>query len=767
MSLRIGIDLFQLVPGAGRGAGFHRYTTGLVSGLSELDDDHQYFLFVNRLNAGMFPSGPRFRHVVIHLPPSRSAWPFRLWWHHGLLPLLANRYRLDVMHFPMDTASFALGRPYVVTIHDLIADVFYPNNYPESVSWLKARYLYLAKQHSGRHARAVICPSKATARGVRKHYGVPPERTVVIPEAIHHLFYEDGKPNPDPAPRPYILAVASLSPHKNLHTTVRAFLWAREAYHLPHELVIIGMRGTDAGPIERYLAAERGRGLPVRYLGFVDDRTLREAYHGASLLVYVSQVEGFGLPPLEAMASGTPVIASNISSLPEVCGDAARLVSPDDTEGLSTAIGDILTNPALARRLTEAGRERARNFSWLETARQTREVFERVAGVRLSALPSARRKPVFVSRRPRIGVVVVNQSGWPDTLECLESLRRAAPAADRIVVVDQAPGDDSVGQIGAWADRAAARWEAAAVTDPAPRHANAPPWLTVLTGCEARGLAAARNAGLTILAREPELTHFILISNDLVLEPDFFNQLAAALERVPDAGLLGATIYEMESPGRVWYAGGRFHALRGDAGNMLDVPADIEPRPTEFVTGCAMLVSRQAFEHLGPLPECYGFDSEDAEYSHRALAAGLRVGYAPGAVAHHRTGASGRAGNRAPATYFAARNRALFVRRNLLGWGRILPTAYLVTAGLAQAAANFAIGRGSLAAALLQGTFAGLLNRAASEGQLHALLAEQRRAALFPADLAARGGAEHAGPESQMAGRPGDRRRADARPTSP
>ncbi|MBI4502834.1 MAG: glycosyltransferase family 4 protein [Gemmatimonadetes bacterium] len=384
-SLRIGIDLFSLVPGVGRGAGVHRYVTGLLSGLAELDDDHRYYLFVNRLNASEFPSGGRFIQKVVPLPPHRSAWPFRLSWQHGLLPLLARLHQLDLVHFPMDTASARLGRPFVVTIHDLISDVYYPAHHPESVSWLKSRYLFLLKRHSGRSAHTVICVSKTTARAVRTHYGVARENTVVIPHGVQRLFF-DHEPASPPAPiagagpTPYILAVASLSPHKNLNAVVQAFLLARERYHLPHELRIIGMPGTNPRPIERYLSAEQARGVPVRYLGFVDEETLRAAYRSAALLVYISHVEGFGLPPLEAMASRTPVIASNVSSMPEVCGAAARFVSPDDTSAIAAAIGEVLANPGLARRLIDAGLRRAGEFSWALTAERTREVYERAAG---------------------------------------------------------------------------------------------------------------------------------------------------------------------------------------------------------------------------------------------------------------------------------------------------------------------------------------------------------------------------------------------------
>src|SRR5436309_1425097 len=144
-SLRIGIDLFPLVPGVGRGAGYHRYAVELVAALARLDDAHRYVLFVNRRNAQLFPSAGRFTQVMALLAPEREVWPLRLAWQHVLLPRRARRLGLDVLHSPFDTAPLRLPCPSVVTVHDLIADVFYPAHFPGQVSFVKARYLFYAK----------------------------------------------------------------------------------------------------------------------------------------------------------------------------------------------------------------------------------------------------------------------------------------------------------------------------------------------------------------------------------------------------------------------------------------------------------------------------------------------------------------------------------------------------------------------------------------------------------------------------------------------
>jgi glycosyltransferase involved in cell wall biosynthesis len=372
--VRIGLDLFPLVPGTGRGGGFHRYATGLVHALHALGTDDRFFLFTNPLNASMFPDDERMTRVVVALPPQRAVWPFRLLWQHALLPAFASRHRLDLIHFPMDVASYRIAIPYVVTINDVIADVYYPAHHPASVSRLKSGYLFTSKRRSARRARRVICPSAATAADVNRHYGVRRDTIAVIPDGVDSgIFAPNGRlPPSDP---PYVLSVVSLSPHKNVETTIEAFARARDRHRLPHELRLIGMPGTDPSPVSRAIQRAIDRGVPIRYLGFVDDEALASAYAGASVFVFLSRIEGFGLPPLEAMASGTPVVASNASSLPEVCGDAAMLVSPDDADGAADAIARALTDPDTAARLAAAGRARAAQFSWAETARRTRAVY--------------------------------------------------------------------------------------------------------------------------------------------------------------------------------------------------------------------------------------------------------------------------------------------------------------------------------------------------------------------------------------------------------
>jgi GT2 family glycosyltransferase len=296
----------------------------------------------------------------------------------------------------------------------------------------------------------------------------------------------------------------------------------------------------------------------------------------------------------------------------------------------------------------------------------------------------------------RIGVVVVNWNGLADTLACLESLVAATPGPTRIVVVDNGSTDGSLQALRAW--QAARRGQGAG------------PAVTILASSTNRGFSGANNIGLEHLGADPAIGHFLLLNNDATVDPGFFAAMARALAAAPDAAIMGATIYVTARPGEVWYAGGRFLRLRSRVEHQRTVPRDATPLPTEFVTGCALLISRRAWETLGPLPQCYFMYFEDAEYSWRAHTAGLSVLYAPRAVVYHAVGASVARGWPHPrVVQLETRNRNLFVRRNFRGWTRWSALAYLVLSKPGRAIVEVLRGRPALGWAYFRGTIEGLL----------------------------------------------------------
>lgn len=285
--------------------------------------------------------------------------------------------RCDVVH-ATNHASVPPARPrqrLVVSVHDLAFDRF-PRLFPPTWRWLYRTGVRAA----ARRAHAILTPSRATADDLLARSDVERDRVHVTPLAssLPSSIVDPG-PILDElgVPRPYLLCPATLEPRKNQVALVRAY--RQVAVEVPHALVLAGPTGWHVGELETELA-RRGSGTVVR-TGPLENEPLDAVYRGADLVAYPSRYEGFGLPVLEAMARGVPVVASTTPAVAETAGGAALLVDPEDVAGLADAIARVLTDGALADDLRRRGRERAATFSWVETARATlrayREIVER------------------------------------------------------------------------------------------------------------------------------------------------------------------------------------------------------------------------------------------------------------------------------------------------------------------------------------------------------------------------------------------------------
>ena len=334
---------------AGRG----RYVRELLAALDSLDDDgSSYRLYARRehgaLGARMAWSTSTLRdplwHVQTALRASRECAAF----------LSTNSYL---------TAWFTRV-PTAVVVHDLVAFVEAVRDTAQASA---ARIERATIRPAVHRAKALICVSAATRRDLVERYPQAAPRAHVIPLAASPLFAAPTAPRA--LERPYVLAAGTLEPRKNLVRLIEAWAALPEAVRDGHLLALVGPRGWD---LDATLAAASARPQDVRLLGFVDDAELAALYAGCACFVYPSLYEGFGLPVLEAMAAGAPVVTSTVSSLPEVAGDAALLVDPLDVRGLRDAIEALLTDPARAAALRESGRARAATFSWERTARETR-----------------------------------------------------------------------------------------------------------------------------------------------------------------------------------------------------------------------------------------------------------------------------------------------------------------------------------------------------------------------------------------------------------
>jgi glycosyltransferase involved in cell wall biosynthesis len=241
---------------------------------------------------------------------------------------------------------------------------------------------------AARHAHRILTVSEASKRDIMHFFSVPPEKVVVVYNAIEERF--SATPSAEAIERvreryqlnhQFVLYVGNIRPHKNLVRLIEAFAELRARGFDDLKLLIIGDEISKLPALRRAVHSHKLH-KHVRFLGYLEDETLAILYRLAAVFVFPSLYEGFGLPPIEAMASGTPVVTSNVSSMPEVADDAAVLVDPYNVESIVDGIARVLTDPALAAELRRKGIARAREFSWTRSVSRTREVYQEICAPR-------------------------------------------------------------------------------------------------------------------------------------------------------------------------------------------------------------------------------------------------------------------------------------------------------------------------------------------------------------------------------------------------
>lgn len=290
-------------------------------------------------------------------------------------------------------------------------------------------------------------------------------------------------------------------------------------------------------------------------------------------------------------------------------------------------------------------------------------------------------------------------------MRCVENLDSTDPSPDHVIIVDNGSEDDSIDRLEAWADE---HWLwRVGQSDP-----NAVPWLVIARAGTNRGFAGGTNVGLRYLVQRTSVSHFLLLNNDASLAADFFKEISRVTERQPNAGLITGTIFEDPDRARVWYAGGVENSLRALMQHKHEIPHSDVPVPTEFISGCAMVVSREVVEKIGLLAECY-FPAywEDGEYSYRARKAGFPVLYAPKAIAYHKVGATVN-GTAQPLDLDHTKNRlrVFFVRRNYRGLKKGAALGYLAVTKPGRALLETLKGHPKQGWAILSGTFSGFVS---------------------------------------------------------
>ena len=360
--------------------GVATYINNLLRALARRGPGHEYVLI------GSARHQPRFADLPSNFRFVTSEKGYASLDSHLRFQFLVRSLSPDIFHVPHRVVPFFMPCRYLVTVHDLDQIVFRDAFGPR----LQAEARFYALRHGLRRAGRVLTVSEATRRDLIRLLGIPSDRIAVIPNAIDERF---TKPVTDAdlqrtleryqVDYPFLLYAGAIQPQKNLPRLVEAFAVVQsELEHHPQysqlRLLIIGDELTAHPDLRRSVV--RARVQPrVRFLGFVPLETLRVFYRSAAAFVFPSLYEGFGLPPLEAMAQGTPVVTSNVSSLPEVVGDAAVLVNPENVFDIARGIKQALLDADLRLTLQARGRLQVARFSWDRAADRVLQVYRAVA----------------------------------------------------------------------------------------------------------------------------------------------------------------------------------------------------------------------------------------------------------------------------------------------------------------------------------------------------------------------------------------------------
>lgn len=365
--MRVGVEASYLLEP--RKSGVETYTLNLVRALLELGERPEIYLYA----AGQQPVPSEAQELLHKADAARVSHVGRLWLRLRL-PIAMHRDRLDVAHFPGTLLPTWLPCPTVTTFYDLAA-FRYPELYDPRELTLYQRVI----PASARRAAAILAISEHTKRDVVGFLGVEEGKVHVTPLGVSEIFVPVAGAHDLVSGRygvdgPYVLAsVGSGHPRKNLRAVIEAFGRLTTEAHL----VIVGSAERDPQALAAIQQSPRRE--KIKLLGHVPEEDLPAIYSAARVFCFPSLYEGFGLPVLEAMACGTPVVCSGRSSLPEVAGDAAVMVDPTDIAALSCAIDDLLNDERRRLELAAKGLERAKLFSWRKTAELTVEVYRKVA----------------------------------------------------------------------------------------------------------------------------------------------------------------------------------------------------------------------------------------------------------------------------------------------------------------------------------------------------------------------------------------------------
>lgn len=380
--MHIGIYTLFLTPG--RIGGIETYLRNLVAALGGVDQSNRYTLFVGDHNRSIFKdiTHPNFELITLSFQPPRHPFLIRLLRRLKIIPAYVAQqietYPLDLLHYPGTTIDQPeIKSPCVLTIHDIQQEYFPEFFSTETLAWRKATF-----KPSAQKARRIITVSEYTRQTVIEKFNVPAQKVRAIHSGVNAQFHPRisretmthlrQKYN---LPQKFIFFPANPWPHKNHARLFEALKLLKQKYRTSCRLVLSGVFESEQVNLQS-LAISAGVPEDVYILGYIPYEDLPALYSAATALVFPSLFEGFGLPILEAMACGCPVICSNTTSLPELAGEAAFLIDPLDVAQMAEAIYNVLSFESLRDSLREKGLARVQNFSWERAARETIEVYQ-------------------------------------------------------------------------------------------------------------------------------------------------------------------------------------------------------------------------------------------------------------------------------------------------------------------------------------------------------------------------------------------------------
>lgn len=354
--------------------GIGMYTQEIFKRVVQLMPEHEFYFLFDRPFSDEYLFAKNITPVLVS-PPARH--PFLwYWWFEKSIPKVLREYKIDLFISPDGYASLNTEVPQIITIHDLAFE-----HYKKHTPFLVGRYYRHFVPKFCRKAATILAVSEFTKQDIKKRYGVDEKKIEVVYNGfdfesqetrVRSQTAEDKNPI---SKTPYFIFVGAVHPRKNVLGLLKAFEYFKTTFSHTHKLLIVGRKAWMNRELEQFLNQMKFKD-DVLWISNVEHKKVIQLTQESFALVYPSLFEGFGIPVIEAMSLGVPVITSNVSSLPEVAGNAALLVNPNDTNEIANAMNLLITNEGIRKDLMAKGKIRAQDFSWDESARKVVEIIK-------------------------------------------------------------------------------------------------------------------------------------------------------------------------------------------------------------------------------------------------------------------------------------------------------------------------------------------------------------------------------------------------------